>query len=89
MIDLDKLRESEGYMIAIVNTQTGEYEPVSDDVMQVIRCKDCLFWPPNLRKVSASVLEMTKHAMTVEEAVVRCIHMRAEDYCSKAERKEK
>lgn len=44
MIDLDKLRESEGYMLAIVNTQTGEYEPVSDDVMQVIRCEDCKHW---------------------------------------------
>ena len=35
MIDIDKLRESEGYMLAIVNTKTGEYEPVSEDVMPV------------------------------------------------------
>lgn len=35
MIDLDKLRESEGYMLAIVNTKTGEYEPVSKEVQQV------------------------------------------------------
>lgn len=36
MIDLKKLRESEGYMLAIVNTQTGEYEPVSEE-LQVVR----------------------------------------------------
>lgn len=35
MIDLDKLRKSEGYMLAIVNTKTGEYEPVSKEVQQV------------------------------------------------------
>lgn len=39
MIDIDKLRESEGYMLAIVNTQTGEYEPVSKEVQQVIHGK--------------------------------------------------
>ena len=31
MIDINKLRESEGYMLAIVNTQTGQYKPVSED----------------------------------------------------------
>lgn len=35
MIDLNKLRESKGHMLAIVNTQTGEYEPVSKEVQQV------------------------------------------------------
>lgn len=42
MIDLDKLRESEGYVLAIVNSQTGEYTPVSEAVQSVIRCKVCL-----------------------------------------------
>ena len=42
MIDLDKLRESEGYVFAIVNTKTGEYVPVRESVMSVIRCKVCL-----------------------------------------------
>ena len=42
MIKLDKLRESEGYILAIVNTKTGEYVPVRESVMQVIRCKYCL-----------------------------------------------
>lgn len=36
MIDLDKLRKSEGYMLAIVDTKTGEYKPVNKD-LQVIR----------------------------------------------------
>ena len=44
MIDLDKLRESEGYMLAIVNTKTGEYKPVSEDVIQVIQCGHCTHW---------------------------------------------
>lgn len=35
MIDLKKLRESKGYMLAIVNTKTGEYEPASEDIMPV------------------------------------------------------
>lgn len=35
MIDLDKLRESKGYLLAIVNTKTGEYEPISEDVMPI------------------------------------------------------
>lgn len=42
MINLDKLRESEGYVFAIVNTKTGEYKPVSEDVVTVVRCKVCL-----------------------------------------------
>ena len=36
MIDLDKLRKSEGYMLAIVNTKTGEYKPVNEE-LQVVR----------------------------------------------------
>lgn len=35
MIDLEKLRKSKGYVLAIVNTKTGEYEPVSKEVQQV------------------------------------------------------
>ena len=35
MIDLEKLRKSKGHVLAIVNTQTGEYEPVSEEVQQV------------------------------------------------------
>lgn len=31
--------ESEGYMLAIVNTKTGEYKPVSKEVQQVRRGK--------------------------------------------------
>ena len=34
--DLNKLRKSEGHMLAIVNTKTGEYKPVSEE-MQVVR----------------------------------------------------
>ena len=33
MIDLDKLRKSKGHVLAIVNTKTGEYEPLKDDVI--------------------------------------------------------
>lgn len=44
MIDLDILRKAKGYMLAIVNTKTGEYKPVSKDITQVIRCKDCKHW---------------------------------------------
>lgn len=44
MIDIDKLRESEGYMLAIVNTQTGQYKPASEDVITVIRCKYCKYY---------------------------------------------
>jgi len=39
MIDINKLRESKGYMLAIINTKTGEYEPVSEDVMPVRHAK--------------------------------------------------
>jgi len=41
MIDLDILRKAKGYVLAIVNENTGEYTPVSGDVVQVIRCKNC------------------------------------------------
>lgn len=41
MIDLDTLRKAKGYVLAIVDESTGEYKPVSSDVVQVIRCKDC------------------------------------------------
>mgnify|MGYP006945432937 CR=1 FL=1 len=41
MIDLDTLRKTKGYVLAIVNESTGEYKPISDDVVQVIRCKNC------------------------------------------------
>lgn len=41
MIDLDTLRKANGYVLAIVDESTGEYKPVSSDVVQVIQCKDC------------------------------------------------
>ena len=44
MIDLDTLRKAKGYVLAIVDESTGEYKPVSSDIMPVIRCKDCALW---------------------------------------------
>ena len=44
MIDLNTLRKSKGYVLAIVNTKTGEYNPVHGDVREVILCKDCKHW---------------------------------------------
>lgn len=35
MIDLNKLRKSKGYVLAIVNTKTGEYEPLHSNVTTV------------------------------------------------------
>ena len=44
MIDLNTLRKSKGYVLAIVNTKTSEYDPVHGDVREVILCKDCKHW---------------------------------------------
>lgn len=47
MIELGILRNAKGYVLAVVDESTGEYKPVSSDVMQVIRCKDCKHRPKN------------------------------------------
>lgn len=75
MIDLEKLRKSKGYVLAIVNTKTGEYEPVYRDVIEVSRCKDCNYFKSKLKTHYGFC---ACHFMEVID----------NDYCSAAERKE-
>ena len=42
MIDLEKLRKSKGHVLAIVDTKTGEYEPLNDDVV-ILHSEDIHF----------------------------------------------
>lgn len=77
MIDLKKLRESEGHVLAIVNTQTGEYEPVSDAVTRIIRCKECVKYQT----------EDCAMQYTSEDGQYNFMWAEPNDYCSWGERK--
>lgn len=73
MIDKRKFRNLKGRRIYLfwLDENTGEITDVTSrsDVVQVIRCKDCVAWD--------------------EEEQHGCAHdMGANDYCSKAERKD-
>ena len=76
--DADALRKAKGHVLAIVNEATGEYKPVSSDVVQVIRCKDCKFSSPNQVygcRINSFANDLDKR-------------MYSDDFCSRAERKE-
>lgn len=81
MIDLDTLRKAKGYVFAIVDESTGEYKPVSSDVVQVIRCKDCKYFTS--RSIYGHGL-CDIHCNGIGESEVTS----EENFCSWAERKE-
>lgn len=76
MIDLDTLRKAKGYVLAIVDESTGEYKPVSSDVVPVIRCKDCKMYH---REDDLFKLGLCAKTETI---------VSRDDFCSQAERKE-
>lgn len=55
---------------------------------ELIRCKDCRFWPDN----QMMAIVPRKNGKTDFNAMLeienRCLHMGPEDYCSKAEKRE-
>lgn len=78
MIDLDTLRKAKGYVLAIVDESTGEYKPVSSDVVQVIRCKDCK-WAV---KCYGDVVMVDQYGEEIHEP------LGMNGYCSMAERED-
>ena len=85
MINFDTLRKAKGYVLAIVDESTGEYKLVSDDVIQVIRCKDCVYWKRYCRVVD----DVTSHHVCGRKRELdgTMYRSKANDFCSWAERK--
>lgn len=78
MINLDTLRKSKGHVLALVDEKTGKYEPINADVVEVIRCKDCIFFK------HIDTLFYKNDMCTVHDRGI----MPESDFCSWAERKE-
>lgn len=80
MIDVEKLRQLKGRRIYLfwLDEKSGDITDVTsrDDVVQVIRCKDCKYWLPDDEYADCDL-----HGMYAPIGD-------ANDFCSCAERKE-